>query len=151
MDPQLRTDSPSTEQDLKALSGDGVAAELSGDTSFLEQTLAEDFTGIGPRGFILSKQDWIQRITSGALKYEQLEWDEVKVRLYGDALDAAIVTGRLKQRATYQGQPAEGGFRTTLVFVRQQGHWLVAGLQLSPIMGPPAGPPPGSGPPAERS
>jgi len=28
-------------------------------------------------------------------------------------------------------------FRATLVFVRQQGHWLLAGLQLSPILGRP--------------
>jgi hypothetical protein len=28
-------------------------------------------------------------------------------------------------------------FRATLVFVRQQGRWMLAGLQLSPILGRP--------------
>ncbi len=129
-----------TEQQLKKLSEEWAAAELRGDTAFLDSTLADDFVGIGPRGFMLTKEDWLQRITSGALKYEQFDWDEVKVRVYGDTADAAIVTGRQSQKAKYQGQPAEGEFRTTLVFVRQQGRWLLASLQLSPIAGPPPAP-----------
>jgi hypothetical protein len=32
-------------------------------------------------------------------------------------------------------------FRATLVFVEEQGRWLLLGLQLSPIAGPPAGRP----------
>jgi hypothetical protein len=30
-------------------------------------------------------------------------------------------------------------FRATLVFVEEQGRWLLLGLHLSPIAGPPAG------------
>jgi ketosteroid isomerase-like protein len=127
------------EQELKKLSEEWAAAELRGDTAFLGRTLADDFVGIGPRGFMLTKEDWLQRITSGALKYDGFDWDEVQVRAYGDA---AIVIGRQAQKARYQDRPIEGEFRTTLVFVRQQGGWLLAGLQLSPIAGPIAGMPP---------
>jgi ketosteroid isomerase-like protein len=134
-----------TEQELKKLSEEWAAAELRGDTGFLERTLADDFVGIGPLGFMLTKEDWLQRITSGALRYNQFDWDEVKVRVYGDA---AIVIGRQTQKAKYQDHPVEGEFRTTLVFVWQQRRWLLAGLQLSPIAGPPPGMP--SAPPAGR-
>jgi uncharacterized protein (TIGR02246 family) len=147
----LRNDSGKAEQDLKSLSEDWVAAELRGDSAFVERLLAEDFVAIGPRGFMLTRQEWLQRITSGALKYQQLDWDEVKVRVYGDTQDAAIVTGRQVQKATFQGQPVDTELRTMLVFVKQQGRWLLAGLQLSPIMGPPAGPPPGAVRPAAGS
>jgi ketosteroid isomerase-like protein len=122
-----------TEQEVKKLSEEWAAAELRGDTAFLERTLANDFVGIGPRGFMLTKEEWLQRITSGALKYDRFDWGEVKVRVYRDA---AIVIGRQAQKARYQDQPIEGEFRTMLVFVRQQGRWLLAGLQLSPIAGP---------------
>ncbi len=47
---------------------------------------------------------WLQRITSDALKYQQFNWDEVKVHIYGDARDAAVVTGRQAQKVTYQGR-----------------------------------------------
>ena len=38
------------------------AAERSGDTSSLQSLLADDFQSIGPKGFILSKRQWIERL-----------------------------------------------------------------------------------------
>jgi hypothetical protein len=140
-----RGHSEETEQTLQGLAGEWAAAELRGDTAFLERTLAQDFVGIGPRGFMLTREDWLQRVKSGDLKYQRLDWDEVQVRSYGDA---AVVIGRQTQQATYQDHPVEGQFRTSLVFVRPQGRWLLAGLQLSPIAGPLPGMP--SAPPAGR-
>ena len=124
------TTTNTTEQSLNKLAQDWAAAELRGDTAFLERTLADDFVGIGPRGFMLTKDDWLQRIKSGDLKYESLNWDEAKVRLYDKA---AIVTGRAMQKVNYQGNVMEARLRTTLVFVNQQG-WQLAGLQFSPIV-----------------
>ncbi len=123
-----------TIEDVKRLAKEWAASERRGDTAFMQRTLADDFVGIGPRGFMLAKNEWLQRFTSGALKYEYLEWDEANVRVYGDA---ALVTGRERQKVNYQGQPMESELRTTLAFVKQQGRWLLAGLQLSPILGRP--------------
>src|SRR5438105_6532967 len=93
-----------TEQALKKTVEEWVAAELRADAAFLERTLASDFVGIGPRGFMLSKTEWLQRHRSGDLKYQSLNLDDVNVRVYGDAKDAAIVTGSETQAAKYQGQ-----------------------------------------------
>ncbi len=123
-----------TEQDLERLAEDWASSERRGDTAFMQRTPTGDFAGIGPRGFMLAKDEWLERFTSGRLKYEYLEWDEVKVRVYGDA---AVVTGRVKQEVSYQGQGMESDLRTTLVFVKQQGNWLLASLQFSPILGRP--------------
>jgi ketosteroid isomerase-like protein len=110
---------------------DWATAERQGDIAFMQRTLADDFAGIGPRGFMLTKAEWIQRFTSGDLKYDSLELDDVKMRIYSDA---ALVTGRERQKLSYQGQPMESELRTMLVFVKQQERWLLAGLQLSPIL-----------------
>ena len=123
-----------TEQDLKALAENWAAAERRGDTAFMERTLTNDFMAIGPRGFVLTKEQWLQRFTSGSLKYEYLEWDEVNVRLFGDA---AVVTGRERQKVKYQDQVMESELRTTLVWVKQNGRWLLASAQMSPILGRP--------------
>src|SRR6266478_8863016 len=123
------------EQEVLYLADAWATAELRGDTAFLESTLSEDFIGIGPLGFMLTKQEWLARHRSGDLKYELLNLDEVKVRVYND--DAAVLTGRQVQNGAYRGNSIQAQFRTTLVFVRQQGQWQLASLQLSTIGQPP--------------
>ncbi len=123
-----------TEQDLERLAEDWASSERRGDTAFMQRTPTGDFAGIGPRGFMLAKDEWLERFTSGRLKYEYLEWDEVKVRVYGDA---AVVTGRVRQEVSYQGQGMESDLRAMLVFVKQEGQWRLASVQMSPILGRP--------------
>lgn len=42
-----------------------AAAERDGDTAFLADQLTDDFVGVGPWGFELSKEDWIARFAGG--------------------------------------------------------------------------------------
>lgn len=122
------------EQEVSQLAEAWVAAETRGDVAFLERTLTDDFIGIGPLGFMLTKQEWIGRLQSGDLKYESLTLDEARVRMYNDA---AILTARQVQNAAYRGNSINAQFRTMLVFVYQRGLWQLAGLQLSTIGQPP--------------
>ena len=125
-------------QTVMNLGEDWAAAELRGDTSFLGEVLAEDFVGIGPRGFTLTRDQWISRHDTGSLRYESFGLDEVQVRLFGDA---AITVCRQSARGVYEDDNGrfdlEDQFRATLVFVKQNGKWRLANLQLSPILGRP--------------
>jgi ketosteroid isomerase-like protein len=47
------------------------------------------------------------------------------------------VTGRQSAEGKYEDFDLRDQLRATLVFVKQQGDWLLAGLHLSPIAGPP--------------
>ena len=123
------------EQEVARLADAWATAELRGDTASLERTLADDFIGVGPLGFMLTKQEWLARHQSGDLKYDALDLDEVTVRVYGEA---AIVIGRQTQSAAYRGNPIKAELRTTLVLVHQQGQWRLASLHLSPIGQPPS-------------
>jgi ketosteroid isomerase-like protein len=125
-----------TERQLLDLSQQWVAAELRGDTAFLDRTLVDDFIGVGPLGFLLSKQDWLQRYRSGDFVYQTLALEDMQVRDYGQA---AVLIGTQAQHATYRDQVMQGRFRITLVWVRQAERWLLVGCHLSgPI---PDGPP----------
>jgi len=125
---------------LERLGQDWAAAELGGDTATLGRILAEDFVAVGPRGFVLSREQWLSRHDSGNLTYEAFGWDEVSVRVHGDA---AVMVGRQTAKALYQDgkvrHEIQDQFRATLIFVEEEGRWSLLGLQLSPIAGPPAG------------
>jgi hypothetical protein len=81
-------------------------------------------------GFVLDKQQWLERYRAGDLITSALTWDEVTVRSYGDT---AVAIGRHTQQASYRGQPSDGQFRATHIAVRTAGRWQLTGIQLSPI------------------
>jgi ketosteroid isomerase-like protein len=123
---------------VEKLAEEWATAELRGDTSSLAEILADDFVGVGPRGFTLTKSQWLSRHDSGNLRYESFGLDEMEVRPYGDA---AVVVCRQSAEGVHEDENGRfdisAQFRATLVFVRQGGRWQLAGLQLSPILGRP--------------
>jgi len=46
---------------LKLAARECAVAQQRGDAAFLEHTLTEDYVGIGPRGFMLTKEKWLAR------------------------------------------------------------------------------------------
>jgi ketosteroid isomerase-like protein len=123
-----------TEQSVLARAAEWAAAERASDAAALEQILAPQFVGVGPFGFLLTREQWLARYRSGDLQTTALSLDETSVRLFGET---AILIGRQTSTAAYRGQPTGGQFRTTLIFVSQGDTWLLAGLQYSAIAPPP--------------
>lgn len=105
-------------------------SELKGDVAALGELVTDDFRLIGPLGFVLPKQAWLGRYAGGDLANTSFEVQEPQVREYGDT---AIVVAVQAQEATFQGNPANGSFRLSLVVVRQGGQWLIAHIQLSAL------------------
>jgi len=119
---------------LQRFVGEWADAERREDVAFLREALTDDFIGIGPLGFMLTKDQWLGRY-AGGLSYDSFALDEVAARFYGGA---AVATGRQSQAGEFQGNDASGEFRATLIFAEQDGRWLLAGLHLSPIAGAPS-------------
>jgi ketosteroid isomerase-like protein len=110
-------------------------AELHADTKALSQLLDADFVCVGPLGFMLNKEQYIGARASGQLQQESFEWQDVQVRVYGDA---AIAIGSQIQKTKFQGNDVSGQFRVTQVYVRRGSTWTIVSLHLSPIGQPPA-------------
>lgn len=121
------------------LVGRWAAAELTGDADALSGLLVDDFVGIGPLGFVLTKQQWAGRYRGGELKNSAFDVVEPQVRTYGDT---AVVVGVQQQETTFQGNDTGGKFRLTLIAVRRGDGWAVAQVQLSGPLGPPPAMPP---------
>jgi ketosteroid isomerase-like protein len=119
---------------LEGLIREWADAERREDVAFLRESLTDDFVGIGPLGFMLTKDQWLGRY-EGGLSYDSFAIDEVAVRFYGGA---AVATCRQSQAGEFRGNDASGEFRATLIFTEQERRWLLAGLHLSPIAGAPS-------------
>jgi len=113
---------------------DWAIAELRGDAESLGNILADDFIGVGPRGLTLTKEEWLDRHLTRKLRYEDFRFDEMRVRVYRET---AVITGRQSARSKYEDFDLRGEFQATLILVHQRERWLLAGIHLSPIAGPP--------------
>lgn len=125
----------STEQEITEIGRRWAEAEVAGDTDTLDALSTDDFTLVGPLGFVLDKKQWLDRYRTGELVLTELTWDELAVRDYGTA---AVAIGRYAQRASYQGNNTDATLRGTQILVRDGAEWKLAGLHLSPIGAPPA-------------
>jgi len=112
-----------------------AAAETAADTGALAGMVTGEFRLVGPLGFVLDREAWLDRYRSGALATRRLDWRDVEIRVHGDT---AIVIGVHDQEATHLGNPADGTFRATHVLIRTSDGWRIAGMHLSPLGTPPA-------------
>jgi hypothetical protein len=117
-------------------------AQRASDVEALSELLTDDFKLVGPLGFVVDKQLWLEQFRSGVLQIESLNWDELDVRGHAYA-GFAIAIGRLTQAATYAQKRSDGQFRVTAIVIGHGVTWHLAGAHYGPIA--PAGGPPERG------
>jgi hypothetical protein len=114
-----------------------AAAELAGDPAELDAILHDDFVFAGPFGYLLDRQEWLDRFVPGDSHYTTFSAFTFTADIPARVIrDTALVVGTQRQTGTHQGQAVDGHYRGTLVLVRDP-DWLVAGLHLS-LPEPPA-------------
>ena len=126
-------DPASDERELTKFVKDFNRAVLKADIDFLERLLHKDYVHHNQRGLAEKRSQYLENRKAGRVKYKALEWDEIKVRLYGDT---AIVTGH----STAKGKDQQGAFDDqrlfTCVFLRRDGRWQVVQTQATLIQKP---------------
>jgi len=116
------------EDTIRRVQAEFDRAELHADRESLRRLLTDDFLSIGPKGFILTKDQWIDR--HDQFSYQALDTSEMDVRLHNGA---AIVRNVQRNRATYDGHPVELAVRVGQVWVNEQGQWRLTAIQFSPM------------------
>jgi ketosteroid isomerase-like protein len=122
-----------TDKEIRDLGRRWADAEVR-DTAALDALATDDFRLVGPAGFVLDKQQWLDRYRSGTLVTHSLRWEDVDVCVYGDA---AVAVGRHIQQAEHQGNAVDGEFRATHIAVHDAGRWRLAGVHIGPLGAPP--------------
>ena len=118
------------QEELKKLENDRAQAVLKGDTATLDRMTADDYTVINISGQLLTKAQVLEAIKSGDLKYDQLENNDIQVRVYGDT---AVLTGRTTQKGQFKGKDISGQTRFTRVYLKQHGKWQAVAFQATRI------------------
>ena len=102
--------------DFKDVLARWVEAEAHGDTATLHALLHDDFQGDGPRGYVLTKQEWLDRYRTGDLVIHSFTWQDVELREFDDS---AVAMGIQTQAASYRHDDCSGCYQGTLVAVRR--------------------------------
>jgi hypothetical protein len=97
-------------------------AMLAGDARSLESLLDETFVWTHHDGARQTRQQVLEQLGSGQLKYSKLETHSVTVNVYGDA---AVVRG-VSPRQRAQGTPFTAVY--TLTFIYQGGGWKAVAM-----------------------
>jgi hypothetical protein len=114
------------ESQIRQVENRRIQAMVKADTGELNQILADDLTYTHSSGQVDSKSQLMESLKSGARKYQAIEPDDVKVRVYGDT---AIVTGKAKLKTVSKGQESSFQVRFTDVYAKRNGHWQMVAWQ----------------------
>ena len=118
------------EQEIRALEEQLVQSAQKNDPSFLEQHATDDYVGITGMGDIVTKNQAVQEMRSGKMRYQSLQPRDINIRVYGNT---AIVNREATVSFVRNGKPVSGDYRSTRVWVKQDGNWKIASFESTPI------------------
>jgi ketosteroid isomerase-like protein len=96
----------------------------------LEPIWADGLTFVNPRGEVLTKQQRLDNIKTGATEVKSSELSDRRIRVYGDT---AVATMQVALQAQYSGEDRSGKYRVTIVLRKANGTWQMVVVQMTPI------------------
>jgi ketosteroid isomerase-like protein len=116
---------------LRGIENGLASAWVAGDRSFIERTLADDWSVTDLTGRVLTKAKVLEEaFNSQDRKIVSMQIDDISVRSFGDW---AIVTGRTEAGGEYQGEVVKVRLRFTDVFAYRNGSWQAVASQATLI------------------
>lgn len=110
-----------TEQTLAELQQILAKAWVARDRATIERIIAPEWTSTGPDGTITTRAQVLADVFErGIHRIQQVDIDNVRVRVFGDA---AVVTGRTHGVGSVSGTSYDVRIRFTDVFVRLGSRW----------------------------
>jgi ketosteroid isomerase-like protein len=95
---------------------DFAQAVIKNDSEAVGQFLTDDWIIIDPDGGVIDKARFLGVIKSGALTHEQMDSDDLRIRVYGDTASATALT---RTKGKFMGQDFTTQERATDVLVKR--------------------------------
>jgi ketosteroid isomerase-like protein len=86
------------------------------DYTALEELYAGDYMLVRPDGSVLNKQEVLQDLRSGGLRFRSIELSQTEVRVYGST---ALLTAECQAVSSRSGMESRSHFRLIAVYVQQ--------------------------------
>ncbi len=103
------------------------------DRAAIEANMTEDFRDIDGYGNVAGKAAFVDGLVAADLTIDPYTVQEFDVRIYGSAGEVALLSGRTDMTGKYQGKPFASSYRYIDIYVRRDGKWKVASVQISKI------------------
>ena len=107
-----------------------AAALSKNDVAALDKLWADDYRLVTSGGEVMNKAQRLEAIRSGDIAYENVAFDEINVRSYGDV---AVAVARSTGKTRFKGKDSNANYRVTLVLVKTKDGMRMASAQTSNI------------------
>ena len=118
----------SDEQQILALHEAGDRALMSADFALLAQIFADDYVQYNESGKAFTKQDVLESVRSGAIRYPSIVSTGRKIRVFGDT---AVVHGAESDEVESEGKRLSVRYVYLDVLRKQNGEWKIVASQLA--------------------
>lgn len=109
---------------------DWAAAMVAGDLARLEGIMARDWLLTDPMGQVVTREQALADLRTGALRFESTVPTDLKVTVYGDT---AIVKALTVDKGTYKGTDISGKYAVTDVFLKRDGAWRAVSTHVTRV------------------
>jgi len=117
------------ERHVRQLNDDWVKAMVRADAATLDRIMADDFFFTYPLEGD-DKAQFIADVTSGDLKIEHIQREQLSVRVFGKT---AVLTARDSATWLYHGRELTGQYKIISVFAERDGRWQLCAVQACPM------------------
>jgi len=117
------------ERHVRQLNDDWVKAMVRADAATLNRIMADDFFFTYPLEGD-DKAQFIADVTSGELKIEHIQREQLSVRVFGKT---AVLTARDSATWLYHGRELTGQYKIISVFAERDGRWQLCAVQACPM------------------
>lgn len=106
------------------------AAIVRKDMPAVAANMAPDYRHIRDNGAVSDGAGFLAFIGSPKLVIHPYKVDDLDVRLYGDV---ALLSGTTRMTGSYDGAPFKSHYRYIDVYIKRDGQWRVASVQITAI------------------
>jgi len=118
----------SDDKQILALHEAGDRALMSADLAVLAQIFADDYVQYNESGQAFTKQDVLNNLRTGAIRYPSIISTSRKIRVFGDA---AVVHGSESDEVEINGKRFTVGYVYLDVLRKRDGEWKLVASQLA--------------------